>query len=110
MIYPAELEQKLGFDQIRQKLKSLCLSQAAAALADEMHFSTDVTHIKTSLLQNIEFLLLLEKSEDFPSRYFFDPAEWLVKIALAGNYLDEPELLNFAYAMQTIIASKSFLT
>jgi DNA mismatch repair protein MutS2 len=110
MIYPAELEQKLGFDQIRQKLKSHCLSPAAEALVDQMQFSKDIEFIKTLLLQNIEFRLLLEKSEDFPSRYFFDPAEWIAKISLEGNYLDELEFLNFAYASQTIIASKSFLT
>jgi DNA mismatch repair protein MutS2 len=110
MIYPAELEQKLGFDQIRQKLRSHCLSPAAAALVDQMQFSADVEYIKTVLHQNIEFKLLLETSEDFPSRHFFDPAEWLAKISLEGNYLDEHEFLNFAYAMQAIIASKSFLT
>jgi DNA mismatch repair protein MutS2 len=110
MIYPAELEQKLGFDQIRIKIKSHCLSPAAAALVDRMQFGTDADQITTALQQNLEFRMLLEKSEDFPSRHFFDPVDWLAKIALEGNYLDEAEFLNFAYALQAIIAAKSFLT
>jgi len=110
MIYPSEFEQKLGFDQIRQKLKSKCLSPAAEALVDQMQFSKDTDQIKTLLHQNIEFRMLLEKAEDFPSRYFFDPAEWLPRISMEGNYLEEVEFLNLAYALQTILASKSFLT
>ncbi len=110
MIYPADLEQKLGFDQVRQKLRTNCLSPAAEALVDQIQFHTEVEPIKTLLKQNLEFRLILEKSEDFPSRYFFDPTDWLARIALQGNYLDGIEFLNFAYALQTILASKSFLT
>jgi DNA mismatch repair protein MutS2 len=110
MIYPDELEQKLGFDQIRQKLSANCLSPAAEILVDEMRFQTDVEEISVLLKQNIEFRMLLEKSEDFPARYFFDPTDWFNKISLEGNYLDGIEFLNFAYALQTILSSKSFLT
>jgi DNA mismatch repair protein MutS2 len=110
MIYPPEIEQKLGFEQVRQKLKANCLSPAAAVLVDQMHFRTEVAIIKTLLHQNLEFRLIIEKGEDFPSRYFFDPTDWLKKIAIVGNYLEEAEFLNFAYAFQTILAAKFFLT
>jgi len=110
MIYPPEIEQKLGFDAIRQKLKSNCLSPVAALLVDDMCFRTDVSEIKKLLQQNLEFKLILEKGDDFPSRYFFDPTNWLSKISLEGNYLDEIEFLNFAYALQTILSAKAFLT
>ncbi|HEY8935275.1 MAG TPA: Smr/MutS family protein [Cyclobacteriaceae bacterium] len=110
MIYPPEIEQKLGFDQIRLKLKNYCLSPAATLLVDEMQFKADVNSIRTLLQQNLEFRFILEKSEDFPSRYFFDPTDWLNKISLEGNYLEELEFLNLAYALQTILASCNFLS
>lgn len=110
MIYPIEFEHKLGFDQIRQKLTAYCLSPAAAVLVDAMGFDTNLERIKPLLLQNLEFRLILEKGEDFPSRHFFDATEWLKKISLEGNYLEETAFLNLAYALQTILLSKSFLT
>jgi DNA mismatch repair protein MutS2 len=109
MIYPQDFEQKLGFDQIRTKLRNYCLSQAGAAWVDNMRCSTDTEFIRILLLQNVEFKQILEKSEDFPSRHFFDPGDWLVRIALEGSYLEAEEFLNLAYALETILACKNFL-
>ena len=109
MIYPNEFEDKLGFVQIRQKLKGYCLSDAGAAWVDRMRFSTEVDFIRILLKQSLEFLQILEKGEPFPSRYFFDPAEWIQKITLEGNWLEADEFLNLAYSLETIIACKTFL-
>jgi DNA mismatch repair protein MutS2 len=109
MIYPNEFEDKLGFVQIRQKLKGYCLSDAGAAWVDRMRFSAEVDFIRILLKQSLEFLQILEKGEPFPSRYFFDPAEWIQKITLEGNWLEADEFLNLAYSLETIIACKTFL-
>ncbi len=109
MIYPVDFEQKLGFDQIRQKLADKCSSSAAVALVHELNFKTDYSWIDISLRQNLEFKQILEKGETFPSQYFFDPTLWLQKISLEGNYLDEKELLDLANALSTILACKNFL-
>lgn len=109
MIYPQDFEQKLGFDQIRAKLRGYCLSQAGAAWVDRMRFSTDPEFIRSLLLQNVEFKQILEKSEDFPSRHFVDPADWLVRIGLEGSYLEAEEFLSLAYALETVLACKNFL-
>lgn len=110
MIYPHDFEQKLGFDQIRQKIATYCSSPAARLLVNELTFATDFDWITTALQQNLEFKLILDKGETFPSQYFFDPASWLQKIALEGNYLDEHELLDLANSISTILASKNFLS
>lgn len=109
MIYPESFEQKLGFDQIRIKLKSYCHSPAAESWVDNISFCTDAELIKTLLQQNLEFSQILEKGESFPSRYFFDPAEWLHKISVEGDWLEAEDFLNLAYSLETIIASKAFL-
>src|SRR5690348_5912595 len=109
MIYPDSFEQKLGFDQIRNKLKSYCLSFAGEEWVDRMRFSTEYNCIKALLKQNLEFRLILEKGEPFPDRHFFDPAEWLRKIALEGNWLEADEFLNMAYSLETILACRDFL-
>lgn len=109
MIYPDSFEQRLGFDQIRLKLKSYCHSAAAEAWVDRMRFGTDADFIKILLKQNLEFRQILEKGESFPSRYFFDPTDWMQKISVEGNWLEAEEFLNLAYSLETILASKAFL-
>lgn len=109
MIYPGDFEQKLGFDQVRQHIRTYCLSPAGAREADKITFSSNLDQISISLKQNLEFRQILERGEEFPVRYFFDPAEWLIKISLEGNYLDEKELVDLANSMQTILACLAFL-
>ena len=109
MIYPDSFEQKLGFDQIRSKLKSYCLSHAGEEWVDRMRFSSEYNFLKALLRQNLEFRQILEKGEPFPDRHFFDPAEWLRKIALEGNWLEAEDFLHIAYSLETIIACREFL-
>jgi DNA mismatch repair protein MutS2 len=109
MIYPENFEVKLGFDQIRAKLKQYCLSTAGQAWIDNMRFSTDFNFVNVLLNQNLEFRLILEKGEPFPSQHFFDPTEWIQKITLEGNWLEADEFLNLAYGIEAIAACKAFL-
>jgi DNA mismatch repair protein MutS2 len=110
MIYPQDFEQKLGFDQIRQKLRSYCLSNAGSEWVDRMKFSTDAEFIRILLHQNLEFRQILEKGEDFPSRYYFDATDWIHRISLEGNFLEADEFLNLAYSLETVLACRNFLT
>src|SRR5687768_7347910 len=109
MIFPENLELKLGVDQIRQRLISFCLSMAGAGWVDRMRFSTDPEFIRILLKQNLEFRQILEKGEGFPSQFFFDGDDWLKRIALQGNYLEAEEFLKLSHALDTIIASRTFL-
>ncbi|HEX8037568.1 MAG TPA: endonuclease MutS2, partial [Chryseosolibacter sp.] len=110
MIYPDTLEQKLGFDQIRQRVKSYCLSGAGAGRLDALTFSTDAEWIRTQLRQTLEFTFILEKSENFPSRHYYDADDWLARIAQEGNYLEAEEFLRLALALETILSVKNFLS
>lgn len=109
MIFPETLESKLGVDQIRQRLKSYCLSVAGTEWIDRMRFSKDADFLRILLRQNLEFKQILEKGETFPSQHFFDGEEWLKRIALEGNYLEADEFLKLAQALETILACKNFL-
>jgi DNA mismatch repair protein MutS2 len=110
MTFPNELEEKLGFDQIRQMLRTYCSSSASEERVDDIHFLTDAQPIGIALRQTLEFKQILEKSETFPSQHFHNPAEWFKKIFPEGNYLDAHELLDLARSLETIQACKSFLT
>jgi DNA mismatch repair protein MutS2 len=110
MIYPESFEEKLGFNQIRAKLKSYCHSPAGEEWVDRMRFSTEPEFIRVLLKQNLEFRQILEKAETFPTQYFLDATEWIQKISVEGNWLDADEFLRMAYSLETIMACKNFLT
>jgi DNA mismatch repair protein MutS2 len=110
MIFPDTFEQKLGFDTIRHKLRSYCLSEAGGEWVERIRFSTDADFIRILLKQSLEFRQIIEKGEAFPYRFFFDGSEWLKKIALEGNYLDAEDLLKLANAVETVLAARTFLS
>jgi DNA mismatch repair protein MutS2 len=49
MIYPEDFELKLGFDQIRARIKSYCLSHSGESWVDRMRFSSNYDFIRVLL-------------------------------------------------------------
>ena len=102
MIYPHNFEQKIGFDQIRQLLKSKCLSTLGKERVDEMTFSDNYDEINQRLEQVVEFVRITQEEEDFPAQYFFDVRPSLKRIRVEGMYMDEQELFDLRRSLETI--------
>lgn len=102
MIYPHNFEQKIGFDQIRQLLKSKCLSTLGEERVDEMTFSDNYDEINQRLEQVVEFVRITQEEEDFPAQYFFDVRPSLKRIRVEGMYMDEQELFDLRRSLETI--------
>src|SRR5689334_23358430 len=109
MIYPKDVEQKLGFDQIRQFLKNYCVSSLGSQRVDDLYFRSDYAEILILLEQNLEFSQLLEKGEAFPSTNYFDPRELFPVIAIEDSFIEEESFHKFSLSLQTIFDSLSFL-
>ncbi|MBX2962419.1 MAG: Smr/MutS family protein [Cyclobacteriaceae bacterium] len=109
MPFPNDVEIKLGFDQIRSKLKSLSLSALGSHRVGLMSFLNDYETIVLQLQQVHEFKELLDRSETFPSNHYIDPESFFQRASLAGNYLDAPDFLQLAYSLQTILAVRDYL-
>lgn len=109
MIYPSDVEQKLGFDQIRSRLINYCLCSLGQKLVELMRFSSDVEHIKARLSQNLEFKQILDKGEAFPTTNFFDPELLFQTIAIEESFIEGEELLKIGLSLQVIVDCQSFL-
>lgn len=109
MVFPIEFEQKLGFDQIRQRLKNYCLSPLGIRLVDRMNFSSDFEIILTQLKQNLEFRNIFDKDEEFPSTHYSDPTEHFKTAAIEDSFLEQEAFYEILRSLQTIIACKKFL-
>ncbi|MDR2937783.1 MAG: hypothetical protein LBU92_02445, partial [Prevotellaceae bacterium] len=66
MIYPATLEQKLGFDKIRALVHSKCVTERAREMLAETTFCTDFETVQEQLEQTAEMLAICTFADNFP--------------------------------------------
>jgi DNA mismatch repair protein MutS2 len=110
MTYPNDLEQKLGFTQIRTLLRNYCVSDLGIHKVDSMKFLTDLKEISVLLLQNREMLSLLAKSEPMPFSGYFDPAPLIPMIRTEGTFLEEDSFHMIIQSLQSAVGAARFLS
>lgn len=108
MIFPADFENKLGFDQLRQRLKSYCLSPLGVTLVDEMAFQTNGDVVLVQLKRNLEFKQILEKGEAFPLTGYFDPTDLFYLAGIVDSFIEEDGFRDIMLSLQAIRQCKSF--
>lgn len=108
MIYPKNLEAKLGFGEIRDMLTNRCLSTLGASLVREMDFSTDSGEIST-WLEELGEMRRIEEGEDFPLDNFYDVRDSLKRVRLQNTWLDADELFDLRRSLKTIADLVAFL-
>lgn len=93
MIYPENIEQKIGFDEIRRSLISLCASSLGREKAESISYQTDYATIAAMLAAAREMQTALHNPEiGFPRGHFDDVRECLQRVRIPGLYLTEDEL------------------
>ncbi|MCK6617652.1 MAG: Smr/MutS family protein [Cyclobacteriaceae bacterium] len=110
MLHPGDIEWKLGFDQIREKLKAQCLCSLGASAVDAMTFQASAVQISRMLNENWEFRQLLERYSDFPSNHYFDPTSLLATATVDGAYLEPADFLRIKQSLETIVSCIAYLT
>ncbi|MDJ1496922.1 endonuclease MutS2 [Cytophagaceae bacterium DM2B3-1] len=103
MLYPKNLEQKLGFDQIREWIKQECSGTLGKAFVEKMRFSNDYDMIDKLVRQTAEMkTIMLLHSDEFPSSNFIDAVPHLSKAAIEGMFLTEEEFFEIKLSLRTI--------
>lgn len=108
MIFPSEIEHRLGFDQIRAKLSHYCQGPLGAQQVVKMKFLSGYSEVLTLLKQNFEFKLIIESGKEFPSTGHNNPEEHFKRAAIEGSYLDEEAFQQIIKSLQTIAECKHF--
>jgi len=109
LVYPENFESKIGFDKIRELLKSRCLSDLGRELVDEIRFSSNFDQVTENLSLVSEFVVILQEMENFPTSYYFDLREALAKIRIEGRFLEVDELFDLKRSLETISGIVRFL-
>ena len=79
MLYPTDVELKLGFDKIRSILRNNCSSQIGRTVVDRMKFSSNYDHITKLLAQTKEYEKIIESGLPILIGDFIDIDEVLAK-------------------------------
>lgn len=108
MIYPNNLEDKIGFSKIRLSLKKLCLSSLGGELVDKMSFSLSWRTIEKTLRETEEFITICKEEDSFPTAHYFDVRDSLEKIRIDGAFLDPQELFKLKRSLESITAISRF--
>ncbi len=109
MPFPKNIEQKLGFDQVKELLAAKCLSPMGLQYIEKIRFVNRFDILEKMLLQSQEFKMLILEEASFPSENYFDIAPWLNKAKIEGIWLQEEELQQIKLAVQTFLSITRFL-
>ena len=109
MTWPAEIEQKLGFDQVRAMLKNYCLCDLGRRNVDNISFSSDLVVINRLLRRTSELQAILQKGDAFPFSNYFDPEEYIPLINVEGGFLEEEAFHQIILSLQSIFQARTFL-
>ena len=91
MIYPANFEQRIGFDRIREQVIALCSMQSAREVIASEGFSTSFREIeeRLRLADQMRVVISMEHGADIGEQE--DIAAIVDKIAVEGSYITEEE-------------------
>lgn len=94
MLYPNNIEQKNGFDSVRQLIANLCLSDLAKEAIAALAFSTDFEAIQLSLARQEEMARLLSDNEEvLPLGVTANLQAAFARTRVEGTFLDTTEVV-----------------
>ncbi|NLR90665.1 endonuclease MutS2 [Flammeovirga agarivorans] len=102
MLYPKNLEEKLGFDKLREILKDKCNGEVGRSYVDKMRFTSDERFIRQRAAQVDECVRIYASGESFPHSGFIDVSNFLDKSEIINAFLLEEELFDLKTALSTL--------
>ena len=107
-IIDTRLEQKIGFDRIRQIISDRCSTAYAAERTATETFSSNPTHIRKRLLLTDEMRLIMMFEGGFPSGGFIDCIDFLKPLERSAAAIDILSLRKLKTMLETLRKVTSF--
>lgn len=108
MIYPKNIETKIGFDAVRRMVADRCSSPLSVELVNSMQWSSDYAEVTRRLGRVAEFKSLIDSAEDFPAPVIRDVTMRLKAIRPEGTYLTAAELVDLGVSLSSMAAIHNF--
>lgn len=110
MIYPDNAAEKLGFLEIKELIKSYCLSSMGQQMVDRIQIMSNFDHINKFLRQTNEFSSILRNDSPLVLQNFFDIKEMVEKARVEGTYLTEEEFFKVSLSLNTVFSVIQYFT
>ena len=110
MIYPNNAGEKLGFLDIKELIKSYCLSSMGQQMVDKIQVMSNFDHINKFLRQTNEFKSILQNDSPLPIQNFFDIKSIAEKVRIEGAYLTEDEFFKISMSLSTVFSVIQYFT
>lgn len=104
------IEQKLGFDRIRQMVAEHTTNALAARMADEMVFSSDFIALQHELQLTEEMRQIVLMESEFPQQDFIDLTPTLLHLRVGNTFIPLEALFDLKLSLRTIRDCYRFLT
>ncbi len=104
------IEQKLGFDRIRQMVKEQCTNELAARMADEMAYMTEHEPLCHELQLTEEMRQIVLMESEFPQQDFIDLTPTLTHLHVGNTFIPLEALFDLKLSLRTIRECYHFLT
>ncbi len=104
------IEQKLGFDRIRQMVAEQCTNALAVRMAGEMHYMTDYETLGHELKLTEEMRQIVLMESEFPQQDFIDLTPILTHLRVGNTVIPLESLFDLKLSLRTIRECYHFLT
>ena len=104
------IEQKLGFDRIRQMVEEQTTNALAARMAGEMRFSSDFEKVQYELQLTEEMRQIVLMESEFPQQDFIDLTPTLTHLRVGNTFIPLESLFDLKLSLRTIRECYHFLT
>ncbi len=109
MLFPNNIEEKLGFDKIRDQLKKHCVSKLGLGFLEKMKFSSNSDLIVRLCAQTEEMIRAIRSGENLPALSHLDAQRHLHKARVIGAFMEPDELYEVGISIQTTYSWINFL-
>lgn len=109
MTYPENIENKIGFDAVREHLGKLCVSALGRDECAAMSFTANAPEVERRLSATAEMLAITgSEGEGFPIGNIHDRRSCLTGIRVPGTFISERELPGLRKSLGTMNDISSF--
>jgi len=110
MLYPHDIEQKLGFDKIREVLKNHCSGLQGKNNVDKVKFSYNPNLIQKLCNQTEEYMKMIEAGENLPALTYPEIEQILEKLKIHGVFLEAEEIADIQKTLVLLAEWKIFFS
>lgn len=104
MLYPSNSADKLGFTEIKELIKTHCLSVMGQQMVDKIQVMSNYDLILKFLSQANEFKNILQNDDALPINHFYDIKSLANKARIEGSFLSEEEFYQVQSSLTTVFA------